>query len=82
MNWSPRTLAVILLSVVTFIAVSSICGRALDPASPELVGQLTKGLSITPAQATGGAGTLFQLGEEPPQPCRFQQNCGGCAWNG
>ena len=30
-------------------------------ASPELVGQLTKALSITPAQASGGAGTLFGL---------------------
>ncbi len=30
-------------------------------ASPELVGQLTKELSITPAQATGGAGALFGL---------------------
>jgi hypothetical protein len=30
-------------------------------ASPELVGQLTKQLSITPAQATGGAGTLFNM---------------------
>lgn len=29
--------------------------------SPELVEQLTKQLSITPAQATGGAGTLFNL---------------------
>jgi len=30
-------------------------------ASPELIGQLTKGLSITPAQASGGAGALFGL---------------------
>ena len=29
--------------------------------SPELVGLLTKQLSITPAQATGGAGTIFGL---------------------
>lgn len=29
--------------------------------SPELVGELTKQLSITPAQATGGAGALFGL---------------------
>jgi hypothetical protein len=31
------------------------------PASPELVDQLSKELSITPAQATGGAGALFSL---------------------
>jgi Protein of unknown function VcgC/VcgE (DUF2780) len=30
-------------------------------ASPELVNELTSGLSITPAQATGGAGALFGL---------------------
>ena len=30
-------------------------------ASPELVGQLTKQLSISPTQAAGGAGTLFGL---------------------
>ena len=30
-------------------------------ASPELIGQLTKELSITPAQASGGAGALFGL---------------------
>jgi hypothetical protein len=30
-------------------------------ASPELVGQLTKQLSITPTQARGGAGSLFGL---------------------
>ena len=29
--------------------------------SPELVGDLTKQLSITPTQATGGAGALFGL---------------------
>ncbi len=29
--------------------------------NPELVGQLTKGLSITPTQASGGAGALFAL---------------------
>jgi hypothetical protein len=29
--------------------------------SSELVGKLTKGLSITPTQARGGAGTLFAL---------------------
>lgn len=29
--------------------------------NPELIGSLTKGLSITPHQATGGAGALFGL---------------------
>jgi hypothetical protein len=34
---------------------------AVKNASPELVGQLTKQLSITPTQAQGGAGSLFSL---------------------
>ncbi len=34
---------------------------ASGSASPELIGQLTKGLSITPSQASGGAGALFGL---------------------
>jgi hypothetical protein len=39
---------------------SAITTAAKSP-SPALVGQLSKQLSITPAQATGGAGTLFGL---------------------
>jgi Protein of unknown function VcgC/VcgE (DUF2780) len=41
-------------------AQNSIATAAKSP-NPALVGQLTKQLSITPAQATGGAGTLFGL---------------------
>ena len=45
------------------------CGHALAQSgvpklqtpSPELVGQLTKELSVTPKQATGGAGALFSV---------------------
>jgi hypothetical protein len=47
------------LSILVFIASQSIPADSLQPASPELVGELTKGLSITPQQATGGAGALF-----------------------
>lgn len=41
--------------------------------SPELVGQLSKQLSITPAQATGGAGTLFSLAKGRLSPADFGQ---------
>jgi hypothetical protein len=41
--------------------------------SPELVGQLTKGLSITPQQATGGAGSLFGLAKSRLKPAEFGQ---------
>ena len=49
--------------LTTFIGTNASAQSALSTAaaSPELVGQLTKGLSITPAQATGGAGALFNL---------------------
>jgi hypothetical protein len=40
-------------------------------ASPELVGALTKQLSITPAQATGGAGALFSLAKSRLNPADF-----------
>jgi hypothetical protein len=39
--------------------------------SPELVGQLTKELNITPKQATGGAGALFGLAKTRLKPDEF-----------
>lgn len=41
------------------------------PASPDLVGQLTNALSITPAQASGGAGALFGLAKSRLSPADF-----------
>ena len=41
--------------------------------SPELVGQLTKALSITPAQASGGAGALFSLAKSKLSPADFSK---------
>lgn len=60
-----------LLSTVVFFAVQSIPAHGLQPPSPELVGSLTKGLSITPHQATGGAGTLFALAKSRLSPADF-----------
>jgi len=42
-------------------------------ASPELVDQLTQPLSITPAQATGGAGALFGLVKSRLSPADFSK---------
>ena len=42
-------------------------------ASPELVGQLTKALSVTPAQASGGAGALFGLAKSRLSPGDFSK---------
>lgn len=39
--------------------------------SPELVGELTKGLGITPEQAVGGSGALFGLAKSRLKPEEF-----------
>jgi hypothetical protein len=44
---------------------------AVKPASSELVGQLTKQLSVTPEQATGGAGALFGAAKSKLKPEDF-----------
>src|SRR5262245_5072792 len=41
--------------------------------SPELVGQLTKSLSIKPEQAIGGAGAIFGLAKTRLKPDEFGQ---------
>jgi len=55
----------LLISVLSLLVVANVA-RAKSAAtnvtkspSPELVGLLTKQLSITPQQATGGAGTIL-----------------------
>jgi hypothetical protein len=50
----------LVLSAAQLEAQNAVTSIAKSP-SPELVGQLSKQLSITPAHATGGAGTLFKL---------------------
>jgi hypothetical protein len=59
-----RTAVGLLVLFVIFIGEGFTQSSAKDvakTASPELIGQLTKTLSITPAQASGGAGALFGL---------------------
>ena len=64
------------LFILSFIAGQS--GLSQNPAkamsaSPELVSQLTQQLSITPAQATGGAGALFGLAKSRLSPADFSK---------
>jgi hypothetical protein len=61
------------LSFVVLIAAQTIPAHSLQPASPELVGDLTKGLSVTPQQATGGAGALFGLAKSRLNPADFSK---------
>lgn len=53
-------LSVLCLLILAAAAQTKALAAAKNP-SPELVGLLTKQLSITPAQAAGGAGTIFGL---------------------
>lgn len=71
-----RKIANTCLSIVILIATQTIPAHAVQPASPELVGELTKGLSITPQQATGGAGTLFGLAKSRLNPADFSKIAG------
>ena len=59
-NGSVACFAVLCLFASQYTLAQSIPYSAAS-ASPELVGQLTKQLSISPTQAAGGAGTLFGL---------------------
>ncbi|HYK35546.1 DUF2780 domain-containing protein [Alloacidobacterium sp.] len=73
MTWSTRRMSVVCLSIITFIAAQAIPAYGLQPASPELVGELAKGLSVTPQQATGGAGALFSLAKSRLSPTDFSK---------
>jgi Protein of unknown function VcgC/VcgE (DUF2780) len=70
---SPGKMINTCLWVVVFISAQTRPAHSVQPASPELVSQLTKGLSITPQQATGGAGTLFGLAKSRLNPTDFSK---------
>jgi hypothetical protein len=59
-NCSVACFAVLCLFASQYTLAQTIPSSAVS-ASPELVGQLSKQLSISPTQAAGGAGTLFGL---------------------
>ncbi len=68
--------AVILLSVSLGAQVAKSAAETLSAetsASPELVGQLTKQLGVTPTQAAGGAGALLGLAKTRLKPEEFSQ---------
>jgi Protein of unknown function VcgC/VcgE (DUF2780) len=59
---SLKTKLMFLLACVIACATATMAQpTALKNPSPELIGQLTKGLSISPEQAIGGSGALFGL---------------------
>lgn len=73
-----NTFVAAMLLAACFVAV---CGAktahaqaptAANP-NPELVGQLTQQLNITPEQATGGAGAIFGLAKSRMSPANFNK---------
>ena len=71
-----RTAVRLLVFVVFFVGVAVNHSWAIDvsqTANPELVGQLTKSLSISPEQASGGAGALFGLAKSRLSPADFSK---------
>ena len=68
---------IVLITACLVACFEAAVGQAQIPSaknpSPELVDQLTKELSITPEQATGGAGALFGLAKTRLSPDQFSQ---------
>ena len=70
--------AICVIAFLVVIATQSAFGQAaglkapvVKNPSPELIGQLTKELSITPEQAVGGSGALFGLAKTNLSPDDF-----------
>lgn len=65
MNWQRSIARFACVCVVVAVGSPFCTGQTTSSKpkspSPELVGQLTKELSVSPSQATGGAGALFNL---------------------
>jgi hypothetical protein len=55
------TCLIVIFSLVVLAQAQTAPATAAKSSSSELIGQLTKGLSVTPTQAKGGAGALFSL---------------------
>src|SRR5215510_13057521 len=72
-NRRRTVLAIACLAAVIGVTSTHVAQTPGKNPSPELVGQLTKELSITPEQATGGAGALFGLAKTRLKPAEFSQ---------
>jgi len=71
-------LTAMMAASVFYVSAPLAGGQTPSPANaianspnPDLIGTLTKELSITPAQATGGAGSLFKLAKSTLSPADF-----------
>lgn len=73
-------LAALMMTPVFCVSAPLARGQTSSPANaianspnPDLIGTLTKELSITPEQATGGAGSLFKLAKSTLSPGDFSK---------
>jgi hypothetical protein len=65
------------IATCVFVLLGVALAQAQAPATanpnPELVGQLTQQLGVTPKQATGGAGAIFGLVKSKLSPAEFSK---------
>ena len=75
---APAWLALIAALTVSIPAAAGQGGAADEAAkaSPQLIGELSKALGSTPAQAAGAAGSLFGLAQTRLKPQEFSQIAG------
>jgi hypothetical protein len=75
MSNTIRIALIVVCLLVLFGLAGALSTHAQDvkSVSPELVGQLTKQLSVTPKQAAGGAGALFGLAKTKLPADQFSQ---------
>jgi hypothetical protein len=66
-------ICLVLFLLTVFGSTEAQIPGAMKNPSPELVGQLTKSLSIKPEQAIGGAGAIFGLTKTRLKPDEFGQ---------
>ena len=64
---------VVMLTLIAWAIPAAAQSTPTKNVSPELVGELTKELKVTPEQATGGAGSLFSLAKTRLKPEEFSK---------
>jgi hypothetical protein len=76
MSAAKKTFLIVQATVCFFALIGIVHGQTQAPADPELVGQLTKDLGVTPEQAKGGAGAILGLVKSKVSPAEFSKIAG------
>jgi len=69
---SALTLCLVTILSIVYVRAQDSAASSANP-NPELVGQLTKQLNVTPEQATGGAGAIFGYTKSKLSPSNFSK---------